>query len=102
MLLTPYALKAKWMGEGERRGRGGGKALSFAPGLTQTLSKGSSDAVFAFPSGDPPCSISVGDCLCPLDWFSSGLKPRWRLNKLYWAVPVYGSTRVCGALPALG
>lgn len=63
MLLTPHVLKAKWMGEGERRGRGGGKALRSAPGLTQTLSKGSSDAGFAFPSGDPPCSMSVGDSL---------------------------------------
>lgn len=45
---------------GERRESCGGKALRSAVGLAQTLSEESSDAGFAFPSGDPPCSVSVG------------------------------------------
>lgn len=46
--------------------------------------------------------MSVGDCLGPLDWFSSGPEPWWRLTKLYGAVPGHGGTRVCGALTTLG
>lgn len=75
-------------------GRGRGKALASVPDLTETPPAESSDAGFAFPSGGAPCSMSVEDCLCPLDWFSSGLKPWWRLTKLCWAEPVYGGTRV--------
>lgn len=90
------------MERGRRRGRGGGKALKSALGLIQTLPDGSSDDDFTFPSGDPPCFMSAGGCLCPLDWLSRGLKPWWKLTKLYWAVLVYGGTRVCGALITLG